>query len=89
MPDLDISLTARPAQVSIIPGEPTQVWQYHAAVHTGNKDRTFDRDNQLIYTTGHPMEQMTGFLGDAVLVNGRPDPTLSVSTGTYRQWAHL
>ena len=205
VPDLDISLTARPAQVSIFPGEPTQVWQYHAAVHTGNQDRvmripqsylgpiikahqgekvrirfindipqesivhwhglhvpatmdghpryvvkrgnsylyefqvknragtywyhphphgstgpqvygglaglflvsddeepsaglpsnefdiplviqdrTFDRENQLIYTTGHPMEQMTGFLGDAVMVNGRPEFTLSVSTSTYR-----
>jgi len=48
------------------------------------QDRTFDRGNQLVYTSGHPMEQMTGFLGDRILVNGRPDATLSVSTGVYR-----
>lgn len=39
LPDFDILLIARPAQVSIFPGEPTQVWQYHAAVHIGNKNR--------------------------------------------------
>ena len=48
------------------------------------QDRTFDRDNQLIYTSGHRMEQMTGFLGDLILVNGMPDFTLPVSTTAYR-----
>ncbi len=48
------------------------------------QDRTFDRDNQLVYTSGHMMEQMIGFLGDQVLVNGRPDFTLPVSTKAYR-----
>lgn len=48
------------------------------------QDRSFDRDNQLVYTTGRPMEQMTGFLGDLIMVNGMPDFTLPVSTGAYR-----
>jgi FtsP/CotA-like multicopper oxidase with cupredoxin domain len=48
------------------------------------QDRIFDRNNQLVYTSGHPMEQMTGFLGDWILVNGLPDFLLPVSTNTYR-----
>lgn len=48
------------------------------------QDRTFDRSNQLIYTTGHPMDQMTGFLGDRILVNGMPDFILPVASNTYR-----
>jgi len=48
------------------------------------QDRTFNRDNQLVYTSGHPMEQMTGFLGDAILVNGLPYFTLPTATSAYR-----
>jgi FtsP/CotA-like multicopper oxidase with cupredoxin domain len=48
------------------------------------QDRTFDRGNQLIYTAGHRMEQMTGFLGDWIMVNGMPDFVLPVSTNAYR-----
>jgi len=48
------------------------------------QDRMFDPDNQLIYTSGHRMEQMTGFLGDWIMVNGMPDFTLPVSTCAYR-----
>jgi len=48
------------------------------------QDRTFDPDNQLVYTSGHRMEQMTGFLGDWIMVNGMPDFTLPVSTCAYR-----
>ena len=48
------------------------------------QDRAFDRDNQLLYTSGNRMAQMTGFLGDSILVNGRPDFTLPVSTTAYR-----
>jgi FtsP/CotA-like multicopper oxidase with cupredoxin domain len=205
LPDLDLSLIARPARVPIFPGEPTQVWQYQAIVHRGSQDRvvqlprsylgpiikahrgekvrirfrndtveksivhwhglhvpaimdghprhvvsqgesyfyefevknragtywyhphphgrtgpqvyrglaglfivsddeersarlpsdeydvplviqdrTFDRGNQLIYTAGHRMEQMTGFLGDWIMVNGMPDFVLPVSTNAYR-----
>lgn len=48
------------------------------------QDRTFDQDNQLIYTVGHPMEQMTGFLGEWIMVNGLPDFALPVATTVYR-----
>jgi FtsP/CotA-like multicopper oxidase with cupredoxin domain len=48
------------------------------------QDRAFDNRNQLIYLSGHQMEQMTGFLGDWILVNGKPDFTLPVATRAYR-----
>jgi FtsP/CotA-like multicopper oxidase with cupredoxin domain len=48
------------------------------------QDRTFDNSNQLIYLSGHHMEQMTGFLGDWIMVNGRPDFSLPVATRAYR-----
>lgn len=204
-PDLDISLTARPGEVSIFPGAPTRVWRYHALVHEGDKnrvieipgsylgpiikawqgekirirfansipeesiihwhglhvpaimdghprhvipqgqsylyefeiknragtywyhphphgrtgpqvyrglaglfivsddeeqaaglpdgeydvplviqDRAFGPNNQLVYLSGHRMEQMNGFLGDVIMVNGLPDFTLPVSSAAYR-----
>jgi len=48
------------------------------------QDRKFNQDNQLVYTSGNRMEQMTGFLGDWIMVNGEPDFTLPVSTCAYR-----
>ena len=55
------------------------------------QDRTFDANNQLVYPTGQmqgmgpdAMQQMMGFLGDRILVNGRPDVTLPVATRAYR-----
>jgi FtsP/CotA-like multicopper oxidase with cupredoxin domain len=48
------------------------------------QDRTFDNNNQLIYISGHPMERMTGFLGDRILVNGQPDFILQAATRPYR-----
>ena len=48
------------------------------------QDRTFDRSNQLIYLSGPHMEQMNGFLGDWILVNGQPDFSLPVATRSYR-----
>jgi FtsP/CotA-like multicopper oxidase with cupredoxin domain len=48
------------------------------------QDRTFDNDNQLVYLSGHHMEQMNGFLGDTILVNGQPDFILPVATRAYR-----
>jgi FtsP/CotA-like multicopper oxidase with cupredoxin domain len=205
IPDLDISLTARPGEVSILPGRPTKTWQYHATLHKGAKnrvvdipgsylgptikakkgekvrvrfknmiheesivhwhglhvpatmdghpryvvsngqsylyefeiknragiywyhphphgrtgpqvynglagliivsddeeqaidlpggdydiplviqDRTFSSDNQLLYTSGHRMEKMTGFLGRSIMVNGLPDFTLPASSCAYR-----
>ena len=48
------------------------------------QDRAFDNNNQLIYLSGHPMEQMTGFLGDWIMVNGQPDFILPVAAHAYR-----
>lgn len=48
------------------------------------QDRSFDNDNQLVYRSGHMMEQMNGFLGNWILVNGIPKFTLPVSTRSYR-----
>ena len=48
------------------------------------QDRAFDRSNQLIYLSGNHMEQMNGFLGDWILVNGHPDFSLPVATRAYR-----
>lgn len=48
------------------------------------QDRTFDEDNQLVYTSGHRMGRMIGFLGDMIFVNGQPDFTLPVATSAYR-----
>ena len=48
------------------------------------QDRTFDRDNQLVYISGTPMDSMSGFLGDRILVNGQTEPTLSLATRPYR-----
>ncbi|HFD12133.1 MAG TPA: multicopper oxidase family protein [Crenotrichaceae bacterium] len=47
------------------------------------QDRTFDHDNQLVYTT-HMMQRMMGFLGDQILVNGQPDFVLPVARSAYR-----
>jgi blue copper oxidase len=47
------------------------------------QDRTFDSDNQLTYEPG-PMDAMTGFLGESILVNGTPDKQLTLATGVYR-----
>ncbi len=48
------------------------------------QDRSFGRDNQLVYLSGNRMERMTGFIGDWIMVNGMPDFTLPVSTCAYR-----
>ena len=48
------------------------------------QDRAFDKSNQLIYMSGHRMEQMNGFLGDWIMVNGQPDFRLPVATRSYR-----
>jgi blue copper oxidase len=47
------------------------------------QDRSFDGENQLVYSA-HMMQRMQGFLGDQVLVNGRPDFVLPVATRAYR-----
>ncbi|MFZ2404591.1 MAG: multicopper oxidase domain-containing protein, partial [Methylobacter sp.] len=47
------------------------------------QDRSFDGQNQLVYSA-HMMQRMQGFLGDQILVNGRPDFVLPVATRAYR-----
>ncbi len=47
------------------------------------QDRRFDRQNQLRYVQGMH-ERMLGLMGDAVLVNGRPDAIFTVKTRAYR-----
>ena len=47
------------------------------------QDRAFNGTNQLVYVT-NPMVQMSGVLGDRILVNGRPDFAINVATRTYR-----
>lgn len=58
------------------------------------QDRTFDKNNQLVYLQGSGMggmgggmmgmDRMMGFLGERILVIGRPDFTLPVATRAYR-----
>ncbi|MCO6453520.1 MAG: multicopper oxidase domain-containing protein [Caldilineales bacterium] len=48
------------------------------------QDRLFNSDNQLVYLSNGMMDQMDGFLGDQILVNGQPDFTLPVATRPYR-----
>jgi blue copper oxidase len=47
------------------------------------QDRRFDARNQLVYLTS-PMERMTGFLGDRIVVNGQADFNLRVAQRPYR-----
>ena len=48
------------------------------------QDRIFDYDNQLIYGSRGMMDQMMGFLGDQILLNGQPALDLSVKRQPYR-----
>jgi FtsP/CotA-like multicopper oxidase with cupredoxin domain len=48
------------------------------------QDRQFDARNQLVFHGGDMMEMMNGFLGDRVLVNGRPQPTTEVDAAWHR-----
>ncbi len=52
------------------------------------QDRTFDSNNQLVYGGNGMMDQMMGFLGDTMLVNGQKDFTLAASTRPYRLRLH-
>jgi FtsP/CotA-like multicopper oxidase with cupredoxin domain len=47
------------------------------------QDRLFNPDNQLVYLT-HPMERMTGFVGERVLVNGQAAFSRPVDGRPYR-----
>ncbi|TCV90254.1 multicopper oxidase family protein [Sulfurirhabdus autotrophica] len=53
------------------------------------QDRSFTSDNQLRYVGNGPgmagmMSRMNGFIGDQILVNGRPDFSLAVERRPYR-----
>ena len=48
------------------------------------QDRRFDDNGQLVYMGNGMMDQMMGFLGNQLLVNGRPDVTLPVAARAYR-----
>lgn len=52
------------------------------------QDRTFDAGNQLVYAAGSPidgsMAYLMGFLGERVLVNGKPECMVDVATRAYR-----
>ena len=47
------------------------------------QDRRFDNNNQLQYVHGMH-ERMTGFLGDTILVNGKPNAEFHVKSRAYR-----
>jgi len=48
------------------------------------QDRVFDARNQFVYGSGMPMDQMIGFLGNRMLVNGQEQPSLALGTRAYR-----
>jgi FtsP/CotA-like multicopper oxidase with cupredoxin domain len=49
------------------------------------QDRTFDKNSQLVYLSNGRMDQMQGFLGNRILINGKVDNTLSLNKdGKYR-----
>jgi len=47
------------------------------------QDRSFDSNNQLQYLQSMP-EKMLGFLGDTILVNGKPNAEFAVKSRAYR-----
>lgn len=47
------------------------------------QDRSFDNRNQLRYVHGMP-QRMMGFLGDTILVNGKPNAGFQVKSRAYR-----
>jgi len=49
------------------------------------QDRKFDENNQLVYLDRGRMDQMMGFLGNRIFINGKPDKELPLKSGcTYR-----
>ncbi|MFO7697003.1 MAG: multicopper oxidase domain-containing protein [Anaerolineae bacterium] len=48
------------------------------------QDRTFNRDNTLVYVGSGMMDRMVGFLGERVLVNGQADYAFTVVRRPYR-----
>ena len=48
------------------------------------QDRTFDSQNQMVYMANGMMDQMIGFLGDTILVNGALNTSMEVKASGYR-----
>lgn len=48
------------------------------------QDRRFDDSGELVYLGSGMMDQMMGFMGDQLLVNGRPNYTLPAANRAYR-----
>ncbi|MFO8002376.1 MAG: multicopper oxidase domain-containing protein, partial [Marinilabilia sp.] len=48
------------------------------------QDRRFDANNQLVYLENNRMARMQGFLGDRMMVNGRPEWHGDIKKATYR-----
>ena len=48
------------------------------------QDRLFDSENQLVYGGNGMMDQMMGFLGNRLLINGQADFKLEAGTRPYR-----
>ncbi len=48
LPDLELSLTARPSQVQIFPGQPTTVWQYKGQVIKGDPASLMNPDQSYL-----------------------------------------
>ena len=49
------------------------------------QDKTFDENNQLVYMPNGMMDQMRGFLGNRILINGKTENTLYLNKdGKYR-----
>ena len=48
------------------------------------QDRKFDSQNKMVYLTNGMMDQMIGFLGDTILVNGVPNASLDIKASAYR-----
>ena len=48
------------------------------------QDRTFDSQNQMVYLANGMMDQMIGFVGDTILVNGVPNPSMDIKASAYR-----
>jgi blue copper oxidase len=48
------------------------------------QDRTFDSQNQMAYLANGMMDQMIGFLGDTILVNGTPNAVMNIKASAYR-----
>jgi len=57
---------------------------YHPHPHGQTGHQVYGGMAGFIYISGHPMERMTGFLGDRILINGRPDFILQAATRPYR-----